>query len=290
MALNTGFWITEGLRGIGSHKLTAAISIAGLTLSLWLIGVLLLVGENLAGYKQSLFSEFQMDVFIDVTSVSSEHQLLQEQIAAIEGITKIDYVSKDEAAKIFARDFGEELFAILDDNPLPASFKLTLSPEYRDYKKADTIIKSLYEIQGVDEVVFQGELLDSLNRRFQIFSNIVIVLAAVIFIASIAIFLQGIALSLKARANFVRTTLLSGAKSSAVRIPFIIEGVISGLIAGLISFIAVVSLNVFVNNFITPFHFFGILYFLIPAGFCIGIIVSVISVSVNFIKFKSYSK
>ena len=42
-----------------------------------------------------------------------------------------DYISKDEAAKIFKEEFGENITDVLDFNPLPPSFKIRLKPPFR---------------------------------------------------------------------------------------------------------------------------------------------------------------
>jgi len=284
MALNAGFWIAEGFRGILLHRLTAAVSIAGLALSLWLCGMLYLVWGNLTGYKQSLFSAFQIDVFLDVNSSAETHSRLQEQISALPGITNTEYISTDEAAKIFARDFGDELFQVLDDNPLPASFKITLSPDYRNSARAQTVIDKIERLPEVDEVLFQGALLEDLNRRFHNFSRIVTYIAAAVFIGSALIFLQGMALSFRARQTYIYSTLLSGATANSLRLPFIIEGLLSGTLSGISALAALGLVQYAIAKFLTPFQFYDKTILLIPLGTIIGSLISFFSINYNLKK------
>ena len=279
--MNLGFWFAEGAKGLFHHRLTAAITIIGMTFALWTFGFLYLAQSNLAQYEEKVLSGFQLETFLETTTIPGEHQQIWEQISAFDGIIDIKYVSKEEAAQIFAQEFGDELFNILQDNPLPASFKITIDPEYFSSQKAEQLIQKIQRLPGVDDVVFHGNLLDMLKVKFELFTKLFLALGALLLAASMLVFLQGIRLSILARKNFVNTLLLSGAKFSSLKIPFVIEGTITGIIAGGLAYAGLKIIQLLINHFFISFDFHTRLYLLLPAGIILGLIGALTAVNRN---------
>ena len=271
----------EGIRGFFSHRLTAAIAVAGMGLSLWIFGFLYLVRENLSEYQHKLLAGFQLEVFLDITSSAENHSSIGEQISTIDGIIDVKYISPREAANIFSEEFGEEIFQILEENPLPASFKVTLTSSHFTDKETGRLVKKIENIPGVEEVIFHGRLLGLLLEKFDAFLGLLLTVGGVILVGTMAVFLQGIRLSIISRRNFVNALLLAGAKFNTVRFPFILEGFLTGVIAGVSAYIGLVIIQFFIDRFFITFGFDSILYLLIPTGVVLGLFGALISVRAN---------
>jgi len=281
MALNTGFWLIEGLRGIFVHRFTAAVTIVGIGLSLWIFGFIYLLWGNIQRYRDDVLSNIRIEAFLDTNIPDSQHISVGEQIAALGGFTGVIYISREEAAKIFAEDFGEDLFEILDDNPLPASFKLTLAPGYRETAKSQALVDQLEKIPGIEEAVFHGSLMDAVDSRFKSFSKMLAGCGLLILCGTMLVFIQGIGLSIKGRKAFINSLLLSGVKFSAIRFPFILEGIFTGAIAGSAAYLILLSGSVIIDNYFLTFVFSKNLFWIIPAGAVLGLLGSVISANRN---------
>jgi len=289
MALNMGFWLGEGFRGVFIHRFTSVVTVMGIALSLWIFGFIYLIWGNIQKYRDSILSNIQIEAFIDTVIPESEHKKIREQISALEGITDIIYVSKEEAARIFAEDFGEDLFEILDDNPLPASFRLTLAPNKRETVKAEALIDKLENIKGIEEAFFHGSLMDAVDYRFRSFSRIIAGSGLLILCGTMLVFIQGIGLSIRGRKAFINSLLLSGVKFQAIRLPFILEGLITGIIAGGAAYILLLASAFLIDYFLLAFTFYKNLYWIIPAGVILGLIGSLISTNRNLRGYLSIS-
>ena len=270
MALNLGFWIIEGFRGIFYHRLTAAVSIMGIGLSLWIFGFLYIAWENLDEYRENLLSGLQIEVFLDTEIGPASHQKIGEQILTLDGISSIEYISTEKAAQIFAEDFGDELFEILENNPLPASFRVRLEANYLNTDSTRRLITKIQRLEGTEEAVFHGDLLQSIRYRFKNISLSLAVTASLILIAAVIVFFQGIGLSIRARKDFVNSLVLSGAKIETIRIPFIWEGILIGSIAGTLACGALIIIVFLTDRFLISMHLPDKLMLIIPAGIIAG--------------------
>ena len=68
-----------------------------------------------------------IEAFID-DSVPEDHITpLVNIINNYEEVKEVHYVSKEEAAKEFKEDLGEDILSLYDENPLPRSFRIKLN-------------------------------------------------------------------------------------------------------------------------------------------------------------------
>ena len=281
MATNLIFWSSEGLRGIFLHRFTSIVTIMGLGFSLWTFGFVLQLWTNLQKYKESLLSGIQMEVFLDVNEPAARHNSIGEHIAALDGIIGIEYISKERAAEIFAREFGSDLFEIIKDNPLPASFKVSVKPELLDNNRVKSIQSKIESIAGIDEVLFHGDLIQTIRFRFNTISRIMGTSGCLILFGAMMIFLQGIRISIRERRAFINSLLLTGAKFSTIRLPFILEGFYVGILAGVGAFTLLFLSTIIMDKYIVDFSFSNLLVVIIPAGIFLGLVGSVIAANKN---------
>ena len=271
MAMNLIFWAAEGAKGFLYHRFTAVTALLGLCLSLWLFAFLLLVWNNLSNYRQSLLEGFRLQVFLETAAGDNGHRQIEDEISNLAGIKEIEYISPEEAARIFSREFGDEIFGIVDDNPLPASIMITLRGDVDPVYKAAQLKREIESLDGVDEVIYQGDILALFESKFKSLIWLLSITGGLILAVSMLIFTQGIRLSIAGRRRFVNTLLLSGAKYSTIRLPFIFEGFLTGSAAGLAAYIGISAVRLVVDQFLFPLPVSGPLYMVIPVGILLGL-------------------
>jgi cell division transport system permease protein len=281
MAFNLFFWLSEGARGFLYHRLTATITVAGITLTLWFFGFLYLIYFNVENFRHKLLTNLQFEIFLEVVSDSSQHPVIGELIAKFDGITKVIYVSRSQAAQIFAKEFGEDIFTVLEENPLPASFKVTLSPDKMNPRNIDYLTAEFRKLPKVEEVVFQGGLLSLIETKFRAFARTLTIIGSVMFIGTSAIFFYGMKLSITSRKALIDSLSLYGAKMSSLKLPFIFEGMLAGTLSGILAFAGLWIVWFFIDRFLVPFENNNFLFLLILAGSFFGFIGGVISVMKN---------
>jgi len=209
-------------------------------------------------------------------------ELLRLQLESKNYINTINYISKDEAARNFIKETGEDFRKQLDYNPLPASYQVTLKDIYVEKDSLNKIIASLNKLTGVDDVVFQQEFVYSILSQIDKIKNYIFVVTAILFFIAVYIIYSTIKLIIKSKYEEMETMKLVGAKLSTIKMPIVLNGIIIGILAGFISLAVFYSLFYYFGNLIEFkkfFNFNGGLYVIVALsiGPVLGFLISVIS-------------
>jgi len=237
--LNSGYLYTivEGFRGLKRAKFSTSVSIFTIFITLILIAILLIFIFNVHRIVSQIQARMELEIFIDNSFVQQQIDNLQQQIVRIEGIESVRFVSKEEAAEFIKQQFGSDVFKILDDNPLPASFQIKLLPSYSSTKAAQKIIDELLKLDGIDDILYRHDLLVLLEKYMHIFLIIMIGVGSILALGSIILVSNTIKLIIYSRRNLIDIMKLVGATRSFIRRPFIVEGILQGITGGALAII-----------------------------------------------------
>jgi len=200
--------------------------------SLLLLGSFAILVLNANSVVESLREKVEMEAFLADYLSPVETSIVRDSIATIPGVREVRYVSKEDAARIFKEEFGEDIHRVLDFNPLPASVKIFLKPGYRTARGAEEVYNAARSIKGVDEVIYRKTLMEMLDRRATTFLWLVFGIGLFITISSVFLVANTIRLAIYAKRKIIQTMKLIGATKSFVRGPFILEGLVQGFIGG----------------------------------------------------------
>lgn len=225
----------EGLAGFRRAKLAAVGSVLTITIALLLLGLFYIVSTNTSRIVDSIRAKVQMETFLEEPVSRQRVVEIKQQLLAIEGVADAQFISKEEAAKIFKQEFGEDINKVLEFNPLPPSFKIFLKEDYRTTERADQIHNKIKHIKGVDDVVYRKDLLEFIDKRAETLYAVGLVVGIFISISAIFLVSNTIRLTIYAKRKAIQTMKLVGASRWMVRAPFLIEGVAQGTIGGLIA-------------------------------------------------------
>jgi len=224
--------IAEGLRGLKRAKFSASISIFTIFLSLVIIAVFLIFIFNVHAIVGQIQSRMELEVFIDNSFTEEQIQELYRQINQLTGIEDVRYISKEKAAEIFKQQFGHDVFEILDDNPLPASFQIILKPQFRSADKVQMVFDQILKFEGIDEIIYRHDLLALLEKYMHIFLILIIIIGSLLALSSIILVSNTIKLIILSRKKIIDIMKLVGATQSFIRRPFLVEGIIQGALGG----------------------------------------------------------
>ena len=282
--MSISYTIRESLSGFRRTKLSSTLSIATICISLLLLGVFAAISINASRLIQNLRSRLEMEAFLQEPIGEDEIAPLQSRVEAIEGVEKVVYVSKDEAAKIFKQEFGEDINKVLDFNPLPPSFKITLQEPYRTSERTAAIYERLMALQGIESVVYRRTLLELIDQRARSINKVMLGLGIAVSLSAIFLVGNTIRLSSSAKRNLLRTMELVGATGGFIRRPFVLEGSLQGLLGGIIAAailkIAFEQLAGFASTEFAPYLKMPLLFYVAVAiaGTVLGLIGSIFSV------------
>lgn len=218
----------EAFSGFRRAKFATVGSIVTMMLALLLLGSFYIISTNTSRIVHSIRGKIEMEAFLAEPVTNDRVEEIRKHLLAIPGIAGVQYISKDEAAKIFKEEFGEDINKVIDVNPLPPSFKISLTEEYQTSAKAGDVEKSIKTITGVDNVIYRKEMLEFVEKQARTLYDIGLVLGILIGISAIFLVANTIRLAMYAKQASTGMTNLK-------RAPFIIEGIFQGIIGGLLA-------------------------------------------------------
>ncbi len=253
--MSVTYVIKEGFSGFRRTRLASITSVTALVIAVLLVGLFARFGYNAFHVVQSLKQSIEVEVFLLDVDDDRKNRIASE-LQSYEQVTEITYISKEEAGTIFMEEFGTEGESLADLNFLPASFRLYLSPD----ATADDIRLMVVEIerfQGVDDVVFNQQLLEILEERLEMFVIVGVGIGLFILFTAVVLVFNTIRLTIYAKRNIIRTMKLVGATNGFVRRPFLFEGLLQGILAAVIA----IGLHWLLFQLIIPYFIpqFGIL-------------------------------
>lgn len=217
------------------HSLSVnLLALVVLVASLFVVGLLTLVIGNLGKRVDQLARDVRVDVYLEDDHTAEARDALREQLAAFDGVIRVDQVDKDEALRRY-REWDAELAALvveLDDNPLPASLEIYLDPgDARAASIAGEIATAVEGDPAVEEVRFNRLWMERLESLFRIARVGGATLSAIVFGAMIFVMAGVLRLAVLARREEIEIMQLVGATSGFIRGPFLVTGFVQGLVA-----------------------------------------------------------
>lgn len=132
MSLNLSYSFREGVNGLRRARVASIVTITTVAVTLTLLDLFLILTVNVQRIINTLKSQISLEVFIDPTLPATDIESLGRQLSAVVGVSKVTYVSPEQALERFRLDFKEDPLALLGENPLPASFQIVLLPSHRN--------------------------------------------------------------------------------------------------------------------------------------------------------------
>ena len=176
-----------------------------------------------------------MEAFLREPVTVDQRMALERAVRTIDGVESVDFISKDEAARIFRQEFGEDITQVLDFNPLPPSLKIRLKPDFRTAAAASAISDRVAAIEGIESVRYRKGLLELIDARTRAVHNLSLVLGVLISLSAVFLVSNTIRLAIYAKRRLIRTMELVGATKAFIRSPFLLEGMLQGLLGGLVA-------------------------------------------------------
>ena len=241
MKLQTSeYFIQEVFRSLRRNNWMSFASIGTVAVSLFVLGVFLLLVLNMNRMASALESQVQISVYLEDGLTADDRKDIASDIEALQGIESIRYISKDEAKQRLEERLGDQKYlldALGDKNPLPDSFEVVvMSPDL-----VETAAKAIDRMDGVEEAKYGQDVIEHLfaiTRLIRIFGLALMVLLAG---ATLFIISNTIRLTVFARRKEVAIMKYVGATDWFIRWPFLLEGMVLGFVGGVLAAIALQS-------------------------------------------------
>lgn len=150
-------------------------------------------------------------------------------------IKQLDYISKEQALKEHIEEMGTDPEEFLGSNPFSPSLEVHLKADYANSDSLSWITRDIKSQPIVLNVVYQKDLIDSLNQNLQKISLVLLILAALLTFVSFGLINSTVKMSLYANRFLIHTMKLVGARWSFIRRPFLARSFWIGLISAILA-------------------------------------------------------
>lgn len=231
----------EGGKNVIRNGWMSFASISSIAISLFILGVFLILALNVNYLAQQIEKQVEIRVFLDVNTPEETVAEINSSIGAMPEVSKVTFVSKAEGLVLMRERMGETGKAYLegldgDNNPLNDSFTIEVT-EPRTVAQVAANISELNTGKSVKPIVKVSYGQGTVETMFKITSairNVGLVLVGCLAITAMFLISNTIKLTIMARNREIRIMKLVGATNSFIRWPFFIEGVLLGLIGSVI--------------------------------------------------------
>lgn len=234
------YYFREVLLSMIRNRWMTFASIGTVAVSLFVLGVFLILVMNMNKMASSLESQVQISVYINDNLPEQGRNEIEKMTRAMKSVSAVEYVPREEALKKLQERLGENkkiLDALGETNPLPNSFLVTVTSA-DDVKKTAAAISDLY---GVDEVKYGQDVAANLFELTHLIRFFGLILMGLLLFATVFIISNTIRLTVFARRKEIAIMKYVGATDWFIRWPFIFEGVALGTIGGGVSALALRS-------------------------------------------------
>src|SRR5579859_836816 len=240
---------SAGKKKLGSYPSFSVI--ASITLALFVIGVfgaLVIYSREL---ERTVKENVKIQVYLKSQLSGDERQKMQREFSSKYFLPKqtqnpIQYVSKEEAAKQFIKETGENFKKFLGENPLHDAYLLRIDESYQSKESLAKIKSETEKMPGIFQVYYVENVIESINHNITQIGLILMGLVAVLLLIVVLLINNTLRLALFSQRFLIRSMQLVGAKRWFIQRPFLLRASFHGLLSGLVAsglLVGVISLT-----------------------------------------------
>lgn len=233
---------------LGSYPYVSVVF--SISLALFVIGLFGLLILHANRLTRIIKENIEIQVYLNRTISENDKIKIRktlsnkDYIAVVNGQPQISFVSKEEAARDFIEETGEDFIQFLGENPLRDAYIINVKPENYTTEDLQKIRLDIERISGVFEVTYVESLINSINKNVTKISIVLVSFAALLVIIVAILINNTIRLALFSQRFLIRSMQLVGATRRFIKKPFLIRSFMHGILGGVFaSFLLLLILN-----------------------------------------------
>lgn len=207
-------------------------AIFGITLVLFVLGVAAFLVIEAKRVSTDFKENLTVEIVLEDNLTLSKAQSLQTRLQGKPYVKSIQYISKEEAARILEKDLGENFLDILGYNPLYASLNVNLLENYANQDSFEIVKTDIATFAEVKQVNIQKNILESLDRNVRTATFIAAIVAGALLIFAVSLIFSTIRLVMFSNRFTIKTQQLFGATRWFIIKPFLGRSIFNGLLSG----------------------------------------------------------
>ena len=205
------------------------------TLVLLLLGVMGLLFVAAQEVSKGIQDNLGVSVIMNGETEEEKTLMLKDQLDAKPYTQEVTYISKEQALEEQRLELGIDPLEQLGYNPYEAELEMTLKPEYANSDSLAMIENELLRNRNIKEVIYQKDLMNSVNSTIRKAGVALSVLLAMLTLISWSLISNTVLMSIYSQRFILHTMKLTGATWGFIRRPFIIHNMWVGLLSGLMA-------------------------------------------------------
>ncbi len=233
-----------------SRKGKSAYFVPTISISLVLIvvGMLVFILLNARAVSDHVKRNIGFAVIVKDNTNEVEIKRVQKILDTQPYVYTSKYVTKEQAAKSFKKEMGEDFERILGANPLLPSIEIKLNPAYANNDSLAMIEKGLARFDIIHEVYYQKSMIESINENIRRITILFLIVGAVLVLISFTLIRNMIHLAVYSQRLLIKTMQLVGATPFFICKPFVYGSMWRGFFGALIANLVLLGAIFFVQE------------------------------------------
>jgi len=226
--------------------------VLSITLALFVIGVfgaLVIYSKEL---ERIVRENVKVQVYLNSQVSDVQRNQIEKGLASKpyvgEDKNAIQFVSKEEAAKLFIEETGENFKNFLGENPLKDAYLVRIKEGFHDTESLKKVKTEIEQIGGVFQVHYIENVIDSINQNITKIGLVLMGLVALLLLVVMLLINNTLRLALFSQRFLIRSMQLVGARSWFIQKPFLYRASLHGFIAGALASALSVALITFATQ------------------------------------------
>ena len=231
-------------RVVGSYF----VSTLSIALVLVVVGILIFILLNARFISDHVKQNIGFSIIVKDNVNEAEVKKMQKILDTKPFVLSSVFVSKEEAARNFKAELGEDFEQVLGYNPLLSSIEIKLNPLYANNDSLAILEKNLSAYDIVQEVSYQKSLVQYINENIRKISLILLIAGAALVLISFTLIRNTIHLSVYSQRFLIKTMQLVGAKPFFICKPIIRDGVWFGFFGSMFANVILLTVVYFLQQ------------------------------------------
>ena len=216
-------------------KLPTLVSMISITMVLLLLGSVVLFALTANELSKSVRESLTVTVVLQDDIAVTEAKAFNDSISALPFVKHSQYISSEQALEEQSKSMGLDPSEFLGSNPFSISLELAMKHQYNCSDSLNWIVPGLKSCEAVHDVIYQHELVDTLNRNLNRISVIFLVIALLLILVSMSLINNMVRISIHNHRFDIYTMKLVGADWSFIRKPFMARAALMGFFSAVLA-------------------------------------------------------
>ena len=256
--------IRDAFKSVIRNFSLSIASISCITITLIVVALSVVLSLNVENFTESIRKDVTVVIFLDNDVTKNEIENIEKSIYKTNNVAELTFKTKEQTASEVGKE-NPAFESIVNswkngENPLLDSFMLKVN----NIEMIEDTVKEIKKIDGVNNVNYGEEIVRQLIVVFKVVEKACLWAVVALVLVTSFLIANTIKLTIYSRKTEIEIMRLVGASNTAIKMPFVIEGLFLGIIGSIIPICLTIYGYVALYNFFDGKMFASPLAKLIP--------------------------